>query len=89
MVGHQGAGPDQPGLGQRIDGDNDPWTELEASGRGVGLALNGATQLKPRVADLDAVAEPQTEPVEDCGIDRRTEIAAAAVDRGAKGLRRR
>ena len=31
----------------------------------------------------------KTEPVEDCGIDRRTEIVAAAVERRVQGLRRR
>ena len=51
--------------------------------------FDGPAQLQPRLADLDTVAERDTEPVKDRGIDYRTELAFVALEGGRKALRRR
>ncbi len=84
MIGYQRTGPDQTGFGQRLGRNDDPRAELKASGHSVGLVFDGGAQFERRFADPDAVAECQTEPVEDRGIDRRAEIPAAPGEGGAE-----
>jgi len=85
---YQRAGLDQPSLDERLGGDHDARAKAEAAGLGIRLALNRGTQLQHRRPHLDVVADLETEPGKDRGVDRRTKNAPAAFERGGQALRR-
>ena len=89
MIGDQGAGPEQAGFGERLSRDNDARAKLEPAGPGVGLTLDRGAQLQCCFADLDAVPEHQTKPVENGRVDHRTKSAFAPVERSGEVLHRR
>ena len=86
MICHQRAGLDQPRCGERLGGDQHARSENEAPRCGIGLAHDGGADLQDRFADLDPLADRQTEPAEDGGIDRRSVTAVARAERGVEAL---
>ena len=83
VIGHQRTGLEQPGPGKRGGRDDDARPEGKPAQRRIGRALDRGAQLDSRGADLEAVADRETEPLGDRGLGDR------AVDPVARGERRR
>ena len=88
LVIHQRAGLDQSGLAERRGRNDRPRPERQPAHRRIGQALDGRAQLQHRRADLEAVADFETEPLGDRRLRHRAVDAIARRQRRRQILRR-